>query len=157
MTTIKLTTFIKAPPARCFDLSLSVDLHMRSTQNTGEKVAGGRLSGLMLSGESVTWEAVHFGVRQRLTSRITQMNRPGHFRNEMVKGAFKSMVHDHYFEPERDGTVMKDVFNYETPCGIFGLLFDRLALKRHMTLLLEERNRTIKIVAEGSDWVNFLK
>jgi ligand-binding SRPBCC domain-containing protein len=157
MTTIKLTTFIKAPAERCFDLSLSVDLHMKSTQSTGEKIVGGRASGVMQLDETVTWEAVHFGVKQQLTTRITQLTRPVHFRDEMVKGAFKRFQHDHYFEAKDGGTVMRDIFCYETPFGIFGSLFDILALKRHMTKFLEEKNRTIKAIAEGNEWVNFLK
>jgi hypothetical protein len=38
---IELETAIAAPVERCFDLSLSVDLHLRSAANTGERVVAG--------------------------------------------------------------------------------------------------------------------
>lgn len=156
MTTIRLVTFIHAPAKRCFDLSLSIDLHMESTKDTGERVVAGRENGLIQLGESVTWEARHFGVRQQLATHITVYTSPTHFRDEMLRGAFKSMVHDHYFEAKDGGTAMTDVFVYETPYGIFGAIFDILLLKRHMIKLLEERNDTIKRAAESEVWTKYL-
>jgi hypothetical protein len=40
---IELETFIAAPPERCFELSLSVELHLDSTAATRERaIAGNR-------------------------------------------------------------------------------------------------------------------
>jgi ligand-binding SRPBCC domain-containing protein len=156
MTTIRLTTIINAPAGRCFDLSRSVNLHLLSTKATKEKVVAGRSAGLMEKDETVTWEAIHFGIRQRLTTKIMEMRSPYYFSDQMVKGAFKKMYHEHHFAPNSQGTEMTDVFYYETPYGIFGKLFDLLILERHMTNLLEKRNETIKSVAESDDWINIL-
>lgn len=148
MTTIILTTEIIAPVQRCFDLSRDVDIHLLSTELTNEKVVGGRTGGLFELNDSVTWEAVHFGIKQRLSTTITKMNAPNFFEDVMTKGAFRSMRHEHHFE-ERDGkTCMKDVFQYEVPYGLIGKLFDVLVLKRYMTQLLVKRNEVIKGVAE---------
>ncbi len=149
MTTIKLTTFIDAPIEQCFDLSRSIDLHLRSTGNTQEKAIAGRTTGLIELGETVTWEAVHFGIRQRLTSKIGEMDAPYFFSDEMVKGAFKSLYHQHYFENKDGPTAMTDVFRYETPFGLLGKLFDMIVLKRYMTHFLKQRNAVIKSEAEG--------
>ena len=54
-------------------------------------------------GEEVTWSAKHFGVRQRLTSRITAFERPRRFRDSLVRGAFARFDHDHIFEPTETG------------------------------------------------------
>jgi len=62
---------INAPIERCFDLARDIDFHQRSLTDTGERAIGGVTSGLIALGETVTWEATHFGVRQRLTVRIT--------------------------------------------------------------------------------------
>lgn len=72
MPCISLTTEIKAPIERCFDLSRSIDLHVVSTSGTDEKAVGGRTSGLIEKNETVTWQAVHLGVKQNLTSLITE-------------------------------------------------------------------------------------
>jgi ligand-binding SRPBCC domain-containing protein len=148
MTQLLLTTVIKAPAETCFDLSLSADIHLQSTSHTGEKVIAGRTSGIFEEGEEVTWRAQHFGITQKLTTRITKVNRPHSFEDRMLRGAFKSMHHVHEFEHKSGVTYMKDIFTYEVPFGFIGRLFDRLVLKKHMTGFLEERNEFIKKEAE---------
>ncbi|HEY6188505.1 MAG TPA: SRPBCC family protein [Pyrinomonadaceae bacterium] len=148
MPTIHLETFIRAPIELCFDLSRSVDVHMASTGHTGERAVAGVTSGMMNLDDEVTWEARHFGVRQRLTSRITTMERPRIFVDEMQRGAFKRWHHTHTFEPLEDGTLMIDDAAYRSPLGLLGHIADRLFLKRYMTRLLLVRNAHIKKVAE---------
>src|SRR3954447_25672503 len=98
MYTIRVMTNIAAPAGRCFDLARSVEAHVQSTSASGERVVAGRGSGLLELGGEVTWEGRHFGVRQRLTSAITRYERPEFFQDRMVRGAFKSLEHDHVFE-----------------------------------------------------------
>jgi ligand-binding SRPBCC domain-containing protein len=155
-TTIYLETIIRAPVERCFDLSRSIDLHLASTNGSNEKAVAGRLKGLISEGETVTWEATHFFVRQLLTTKITSMQRPFRFYDVMQKGAFKSMEHEHLFHDHNGSTLMKDIFIYETPYGLFGRLFNKLVLRRYMKALLKERNQTIKSVAESDRWKKFV-
>lgn len=75
MPVIEIELRILAPAERVFDLSRSVDLHVRSTAWTHERAVAGVTRGLLSLDDQVTWEAVHFGVRQRLTSRIRQLTR----------------------------------------------------------------------------------
>lgn len=106
--------------------------------------------------ESVTWRAKHFGVYQKLTSIITEYDRPNYFVDEMQKGAFKRFKHEHRFE-ELDGeTLMTDIFDYQSPFGILGELADKLFLEKHMTELLIERNRIVKEFAESDRWKDVL-
>jgi ligand-binding SRPBCC domain-containing protein len=151
MPTIELVTFIAAPPERCFDLSRSVDLHLASTKATGEEAIAGKTRGLLDLGDEVTWRARHFGVRQTLTSRMTLFDRPNHFRDSMVRGAFARFDHDHFFRATHGGTEMRDVFDYTSPLGLLGRLADALVLERYMRRFLEERNRVIREAAE-SGW-----
>jgi len=157
MTTITLTTFIHAPIERCFDLARSIDLHLLSTKKTKEKVVAGRAAGLVMKDDILTWEAVHFGIRQQLVSKITDVSPPYYFRDEMMKGAFKSMHHEHHFAVKDGVTVMTDIFCYKIPYGILGKLFNSLVLRSYMTAFLKERNIVIKNAAEGNDWINILK
>lgn len=155
MPVIKLETFIDAPVERVFDLARCIDLHTESMGRQRERAVDGVVTGLIGLGETVTWEAVHFGIRQRLTSAITQFDRPLHFRDSMVSGAFRSIDHDHFFEEDGRGTLMRDIFAYTSPLGLLGAAADRVFLKRYMTRLLEERNGVIKRVAESSGWKRF--
>ena len=110
MPRIELSTTIHAPIARVFDLARSIDLHSDSMANTDEKAVGGVTSGLIGANETGTWHARHFGVPQRLTSRITQFDPPHRFGDQMVRGAFKRFDHDHHFTaPSAEVTVMRDV------------------------------------------------
>ncbi|HVW14833.1 MAG TPA: SRPBCC family protein [Mucilaginibacter sp.] len=148
MPRIELLTNIHAPIEKVFDLARSIDLHMESTKHTGEKAIAGKISGLIGSGETVTWRAKHFGIWQNLTSKITEYDRPSYFVDELVKGAFKSFRHEHRFSEANGHTIMKDIFVFESPLGVFGRLFNWLVLTRYMTRLLKERNRVIKKAAE---------
>ena len=149
MPRLELVMDIAAPIGRVFDLARSIDVHQESQTRHGEKAVAGRTSGLIEAGETVTWEAVHFGVRQRLSSRIDEMTKPVHFRDSMVSGAFAGFVHDHHFEEIEGGTRMRDVFEYTAPLGLLGRLADALFLQRYMRRLLEGRNEVIRRLAEN--------
>jgi len=149
MPTIRLETVINSPIDRCFDLSRDIELHMRSTEQTREVAIAGVTKGLINFGEEVTWEANHFGVRQRLTTRITAFTRPRHFRDSQVEGAFQRFDHDHYFEATSERTtLMRDIFDYTSPLGWLGIVADRLFLESYMRTFLVRRNLLIKRVAE---------
>ena len=156
MPLIHLTTHIHAPIERCFDLSRSIDLHKISTAKTRETAIAGTTHGLISEGESVTWLATHFGIRQRLTTTITAYDRPRHFRDEQTNGIFKILRHDHYFAPHGEGTLMQDDFLFESPFGVLGRLFNALLLTRYLKNFLLERNAVIKAFAESDRWKELL-
>lgn len=139
MAAVRVVTTIAAPVEVCFDLARDIDFHTRSMAATGERAVAGRTSGLIELGESVTWEARHLGVRQRLTAEITAFDRPTHFRDVMTSGAFRAFAHDHFFEARDDRTVMTDAIEFRSPFGPLGWLVDRLYLTGYLRRLLAER------------------
>ena len=153
MPAIILTTKIASDIETVFDLSRSIDLHIDSTSATNERAVAGRTSGLIELGETVTWEATHFFLRQRLTVKIEKFDRPNHFRDSMLSGAFSRFDHDHYFQSTTDGTLMTDTFDFMSPFGLIGRFANWLIIVRHMRKLLSDRNLVIKSVAEsGTAW-----
>ena len=156
MPQIVLTAQIAAPIETVFDLSRSIDLHVRSTSQTDERAVAGRTAGLIGLGETVTWEATHFFVRQRLTVRIEQFDRPMHFRDSMVSGAFVRFDHDHHFEANDHGTLMTDNFDFTSPLGPLGHLANWLFVSRHMRKLLQARNEMVRSIAESGDADQFI-
>ena len=156
MPRIELSLLIAAPSERCFDLARSVEAHTYSTSATGERAVGGKTSGLLTLGDRVTWRARHFGVWQELTSEITAFDRPLHFRDSLVQGAFAHFDHDHYFTPSGTGTLVRDVFDYRAPLGILGRIAEELFLTTYMRRFLETRLHALKLLAESSAWVRFL-
>jgi len=154
MALIRMETYINAPIERCFDLSLSVDLHQHSVAHTHERPVAGVTSGIMKLGDTVTWEAVHFGIKQHMTTQITAYDRPDRFTDEMLKGAFHDITHLHEFVPRPPGTLMIDLFEFHAPLGILGKLAETLVLTRYMKGLLLARNTYLKQVAESENHKN---
>jgi ligand-binding SRPBCC domain-containing protein len=153
---LRIVLEIAAPPERCFDLARSVDLHILSTGTTDERAVGGVTHGLLTLDDEVTWSARHFGIRQRLTSRITAFDRPRHFRDSMVRGAFAGFEHDHFFEPTPAGTRMIEVFDYAAPCGFLGRAVERALLDGYMERFLAARASIVRRVAESEEWRRFV-
>lgn len=149
MTTIRLITKINAPIQTVFDLARSIDIHQQSTAQSNEKAIAGRTSGLIELGETVTFRGKHFGFYLKHQSKITEMETPNYFVDEMVKGHFKYFHHEHTFVTKNGHTVMIDFLQYKTPFGILGKLFNKILLKKHLTDFLLKRNEMLKKLAEN--------
>ncbi len=150
MAAFRIVTVISAPVEVCFDLARDIDFHVHSLEATGERAVAGRTTGLIELGESVTWEARHLGVRQRLTSEVTAFDRPTYFRDVMTAGAFQSFAHDHRFEARGGSTVMTDNIVFRSPLGPLGWLVDYLYMAGYLRRLLEGRCEAIKREAESA-------
>jgi ligand-binding SRPBCC domain-containing protein len=156
MPLIQLEIWIDAPIERVFDLARSIDAHMLSTDGTEERAIAGRTSGLIELGESVTWEARHFGIKQQLTVKIIAFDRPHLFGDEMVRGAFSCMRHTHRFTECKGGTLMSDEFFFTAPLGILGRIAEVLFLTRYIRNFLNKRSLCLKQLAESDDWQKFV-
>ena len=156
MVRIELTTEIDAAIERCFDLARNIDVHMASTNQTGEQAIEGVTGGLIGAGETVTWRGRHFGFIVTHTSRITAFTFPSHFQDSMVRGMFRQFCHDHYFETKNGFTVMSDVMEFQAPFGFVGRVVEKIALREHLRSLLEKRNNCIKRIAESDEWKKYL-
>ena len=156
MPTIHLTTFIAAPAEVVFDLSRHIGLHKESMSHYKEEAVAGTRMGLIEKEETVTWRAKHFFKNRLLRVKITEMEKPLMFTDEQVQGDFKMMKHEHHFKPCENGTLLIDLFHFETPYGIIGKWFNSLFLTNYLKKLLEQRNRAIKEVAESDRWERLL-
>ncbi len=149
MVTVTTRVEIDSPIRHCFDLARDIDVHTRTVwKHTKEKAIRGVTSGPIGQGQTVTFEATHLGVRQRLTSLITEYREPFLFVDEMQKGAFKKLRHVHEFEEIGGKTVMTDTLTFEAPLGIVGRWVEKLILEEYMRKFLEHRNNELKKLAE---------
>jgi ligand-binding SRPBCC domain-containing protein len=154
---VEVEVQVRAPVERCFDLARSIDLHVVSSSGTSERAVGGVTAGLIGLGQWVTWRARHLGVWFELTSRVTALDRPHHFRDEQVAGPFRHFRHDHLFEPSEDGgTRMRDRLDYRAPLGPLGRLAERLVLDGHLRRFLLARALVIRRAAESDEWRRYL-
>lgn len=148
MPILTIETEINAPPELCFDLVRDISLHLQTAKNTNEKAIAGRTHGKIALGETVTFEGKHFGIKQRLTVRVTEFEKPRFFTDEMIEGKFKSFKHRHEFIPKGDGTLMRDTLEWKSPFGFLGRIFDALLLENHLQKFVSYRNAELKQVAE---------
>lgn len=156
MPTIRLCTEIEAPITRVFDLCRSIEAHVATAAGTDERPVSGVTTGLMQLGEQVTWSARHLGRRWLLTSRITLCERPHRFRDSQVKGVFVRFDHDHEFEARGTTTIVRDVFDFTSPCGVLGRIADVVVVTRHLRRFLHHRMNGIKAIAESTRWQQFV-
>jgi len=153
MPVITLATEIHAPIERCFDLCRDLEVHTRTVPHTQERLVGDKKSGLAELGDVLVFEAVHLGVRQRLSSQITEVERPMLFADVALSGAFQSLCHEHRFVEINGGaaTLMRDRLEWTSPLGLLGKLADALFLKRYMLRFLATRNRNLKAIIEEGE------
>src|ERR1700761_2741204 len=97
MVQLREVTVIAAPLERVFDLARSIEVHLLDNIHFGEQATADTPSGLLGMGEEVTWHARHFFMRHTLISLITAFDSPRYFQDTMLRGAFRSMQHDHFF------------------------------------------------------------
>lgn len=141
MSHFEITTVLSAPPHQVFDACLDLETHTRSLASTGERVVGGTARGRLTAGQSVTFQARHFGLTWQLTARITSWNPPHSFVDEQETGPFQYWRHAHVFQPhDADGTVMTDIIDFASPRGPLGRLADATVLNRYMPRLIRSRN-----------------
>ena len=144
---IELETEIDAPRELCFDLSLDIDLHLRTMGSSRERAIAGVTSGRIGLDETVTWQARHFGIRWRMTSKITTLERPHRFVDQMVRGPFSAYRHEHLFFEKDEGTRMVDRVDMRSPGGSLHRIPD-LIVGPYLRRLLAGRNDEIRREAE---------
>ncbi len=149
MLKFEIETLIVASPEICFDLARDIDFHAQSLAATSEIVVDRPARGLLELADEVEFEGRHLGVVQRHRARIMAFDRPWHFRDEMVHGAFRAFVHDHDFEVRSNGTLMRDRVQCSAPLGILGRLVEIIVLKPYLRRLIRARARAIKVEAEA--------
>lgn len=140
-----------------FNLSRHIGLHKESMAPHKEEAVAGTRFGLIEKDETVTWRARHLFKNRLLRVKITEMQKHAMFVDEQAQGDFRMMKHEHYFKPCDNGTIVIDLFHFESPFGMLGRWFNSLYLTRYMKRLLERRNNTIKQYAESGKWRKLLE
>ena len=148
MPIIKLETRINAPVEVCFDLMRDIRLHTETTVETNEEAVDGVTDGMIGLGQTVTFEGRHFGMRQRLSVKVVEVERPYLFVDEMIEGLFQSFKHIHEFFERDGGTLMVDTLEWTSPFSILGKVVDILLLESHLRTLVATRNGRLKQIAE---------
>ncbi|MEU4694789.1 SRPBCC family protein [Actinoplanes sp. NPDC023714] len=148
---IEVVSFIDAAPVTVFDLELDVDVHAGSLAGSGETATTSTGRRRLGAGDEVTFRARHFGLRWRMTSRISAYDPPHRFVDEQTRGPFRAMRHEHLFEGLGAGrTRMTDRMTIRAPFGPLGAVVARIVLVPYLEKLLTARAAHIKRLAESA-------
>jgi ligand-binding SRPBCC domain-containing protein len=148
---VVVETVIAAPVEIVFELSRDVAIHAESAAFSGERlVPPGRMSGILELADHIAFEGRHFGVRQTFVAKITAVEPPHRYVDEMVRGPFRWLRHEHEFHIHAQGTLMRDVVEWRAPLGFLGSIADRLFLERHMRRFVGTKQANLKRIIEAS-------
>lgn len=146
---IETSIDIQAPVELVFDLVRDVRVHMQTTDWTRERVVHCTADTMLKKGDIVTFEARHFGITQRLTSKVIECDPPSKLVDKMVRGAFRSLVHEHLFVTCSGHTRMTDRITLQAPIFVLGWIVERAILAQYMRTFLDRRNHKLKEIAES--------
>jgi ligand-binding SRPBCC domain-containing protein len=149
---IVVVTLVRASAEQVFDLELDSDVHAASLAASGERATTSTGRAALGPGDEVTFAARHLGRTWRLTSRVTEFERPRRFVDEQVRGPFRRMRHEHVFEQsDPASTRMTDRMSFEAPLGALGAVVARWILAPYLRNLLVRRGTYIRQLAESAD------
>ena len=90
----------------------------------------------------------HLPFRAEWVALITEFEWNHHFADTQKKGPFKSFVHRHELHAEtrngRNGTVVRDLIDYEAGFGWLGELAQRLFISRQLRRTFEYRQQALE-------------
>ena len=152
MPTIHLTTFIAAPIERVFDLSRNLTIYKTLISGRKEKLSSGSASNLMTHGETLTFQAKHFGKTRLITTRVMDLKKPSTIVQEQVKGDLLHFKHEHHFKPVENGTILIDMIDFACPRDVVGKIMGKLYLKKYLEAYVNKRNSLIRQYAETEKW-----
>ena len=144
-----LEQVIAAPRHDVFAAALDPELHVRTMARYGETMVEAPAGGVFTEGSTVTWRARHFGIPFRLRSTVFDIDPPDRFSDRQIRGPFASFRHEHEFEENPRGTLMRDTITFRSPFGPIGRVVDRLFMRRYMERMIAERNAVIAAELEA--------
>lgn len=152
MPKIHVTTFVKSPPNRVFDLCRHLSLIKKSVQGKNESVRSSSGSPLINNGDTITYHAKHLGKHRSVVLRVTEFDRGVKLTEEEVKGDLNKYRHEHYFKQIDNGTIMIDILEYDMPKDFIGRLAGKYFLKNYLEKIILNRVQIIKNYAETERW-----
>jgi ligand-binding SRPBCC domain-containing protein len=97
----------------------------------------------MRAGALIEYRLRLHGVPLRWRTRIAVWDPPWRFVDVQIAGPYRLWHHTHDFEPDGDGTVMRDTVRYALPLGPLGELAHRALVRRDLAAIFDFRRRAV--------------
>ena len=76
-------------------------------------------------------------------TEITQVEEKKFFIDEQRVGPYQMWHHQHFFEKQYNGVLMKDIVTYKAPFGILGVLANSLFIKNKLDSIFRYRHQSL--------------
>lgn len=90
-------------------------------------------------GTEIDYELKIWGIPVNWTSKISRWNPPNEFRDEMMRGPYKTWEHTHTFKRRESDTLIVDDVYYELPLGLPGRLAAGFVVKWDVASIFRHR------------------
>ncbi len=94
----------------------------------------------MGAGVEIDYRLRLHGWPMRWRSRITAWEPPHRFVDEQISGPYRRWVHEHTFMPQDNGTLIRDVVEYDM---LGGRIIDRLLVRRDLRKIFAYRQEQL--------------
>lgn len=89
------------------------------------------------------------GVPVRWKTEITKVDPPHYFEDRQAQGPYASFVHEHFFEPDEAGTLVRDVIRYRPPGWLLAPMVNRMIVRPDLARMFTHRHATLASLYEG--------
>ena len=97
----------------------------------------------MRTGALIEYTLRLMGLPIQWTTRIEDYAPPHRFVDSQLFGPYKKWVHLHEFTVSGEGTLMRDVVDYDIPYGLIGTLAQKLFVARMLERIFDYRREAI--------------
>jgi ligand-binding SRPBCC domain-containing protein len=92
-------------------------------------------------------------LHEKWTALITDFSLNQSFRDTQKQGPFRLWSHTHFFEAKitggREGTLIRDVVEYEVGFGVVGTLLEKLVFQRMIRSTFEYRKKALQEIVQA--------
>lgn len=103
----------------------------------------------MRTGALIEYRLRLHGIPIRWRTRIATWEPVVRFEDVQLRGPYRVWHHTHTFEPDGDGTLMRDVVRYALPLGPLGELAHALLVRRDLERIFDYRRDTVATMIDS--------
>ena len=139
--TLKREQFVNASLDEVWDFASSPHNLKRITpDHMGFSITSSDLSPKIYPGMIISYNvAPILKIKMKWVSEITQVVEKKYFVDEQRHGPYAMWHHQHFFEPHKNGVMMKDVITYKLPLGFIGNFVHWLFVKKKLNSIFDYR------------------
>ena len=111
----------------------------------GFQITSRLLSGKMYPGMMISYKVSPIGgIKMTWVTEITHVKENDYFVDEQRIGPYKLWHHEHKLQVIEGGVLMTDIVSYKPPFGIFGMIANKLFIKKQLNHIFEYRTKSLE-------------